>query len=253
MNEETGLIKTTDPIGDGHDVTLVADTPAGLIGMQASLLEWSASKLAAERAELADIEQSIEIARKAKWSMVALRARRVKAADRVLYYEKIKMALEEGYILFPPLTNDITLFAVRAIAKGTPGWDRRRTNNYQVSYVVEVEPTRLDIGDGEYVSNDLKYRHWTNEKDAKGNDVKVWGAPNEFGKIQFPLAMCRAQVIESASDAMAKLLFDALGVSIPPGKNRDPVIIGRVYSEKINSQRRYCDFLISWRIDTREI
>lgn len=253
MNDE--LVKTADPQGEAHDSIMVADNPLAFAGMQAGLREWSISKIAAERAELDEIEKSIEIARKAKWSMSALNTRRTKALDRVLYYEKIQAALSDGYILFPPLTNDITLFAVRTDAESTPG--RREitggcVNKNSSEFSVTNRPEF--IGDGKYISPTIKMVVINRWKDDKGNDKKMWEDSDEFSAVQFPLTMCRAQVVEKASDAMAKLLFDALGVSVPPGRHQDPVIIGRIYGERMAyRRRRYCDFLISWRVDTRSI
>ena len=85
-------------------------------------------------------------------------------------------------------------------------------------------------------------------KDDKGNGRINWHPERSMDNPEFPLVMARVQCIEATSRAMEQKFFDHIAI-YPARARKDPVIIGRIHDPK----GRIMNFLISWRIDKRDI
>lgn len=90
---------------------------------------------------------------------------------------------------------------------------------------------------------------WGKVKEADGTECQEWRpASYSMDNPEFPLVMARVQCIEATSAAMEHKFFDDIAI-YPARAKKDPVIIGRIHDPR----GRVLNFLISWRIDKRDI
>ena len=116
------------------------------------------------------------------------------ARNRVQFYQKVKMALEDGYCIMPDLP--VQLLAVRTDLNRP----RKHITKSRYSYgvrVPEVESNSPQAGQGHYVDPRPLVRSWHQiKKDEKGNEITThFASPVGFEEeFDFPvrLACCHA-------------------------------------------------------------
>lgn len=227
------------------EVAVTANSAAAVPHMQAGLLEWARKKLPLVEAEADELERSYQIAvengfRRDAFLKAAQRGRRL-----VEYYRKIMLALEAGYMIFPP--TGASVFAVRT--------NRNNPKLVQIESGWETPTTAalvLPAGEGRYVDDDLDFSRQKEErKNAKGEAYMQTVTYSEGFKedIEFPLEMRKPEILQATATAMEALIFDELGVA-PAEKRPDPVIVGNVIHPVTKAR---VSFLISWYVDTRSI
>jgi hypothetical protein len=212
-----------------QSLTVFGTSPQEMAHGQAHLIEWCDLKLANERELLADSEQNYETARKAKWRSYPWAQRAELHKQTITYYEKIKVALEAGYWLVPPMPFDI--FAYRT--------DREKPRTEQPF-------NALPVGEGENVglpsiwrSNRGTYRHWQD--------------------IEFPVTLVKPQVLAATEKAMARKIFDEIGilpatVTTPTNTmrlpvNRDPIVVARIRNPRKPKTHAGALFFVAWWLD----
>src|SRR4051812_20570303 len=97
---DTGLVKST---------TLVALSPFDVPAAQLDLSTWCRGKIAALGSELRDHRHNLRHARASKWKTTGWSALVTKTKRRMIYYAKIKAAVDAGYLVVPNF--DIDVFA----------------------------------------------------------------------------------------------------------------------------------------------
>ncbi len=236
--------------------SVTANTTAELPGLQAPLIPWAKERLEDARAEHAELSESIEHAKKRKWKFTGMMNSARKALSRITFYEKIVAALEDGYMLFPPVPN-AAVFAIRT--EKVSQYGQRYTKNS--SYPVEtIEPEGLPVGEGQYVNPYVRWIHW-DDKDIGGGNVERSWRPEDLDSPVFPLKMAKPRIVEAVNAAMEQGVFDEIRmfpmekVSAPSPRLRagamsDPCILGAIYDPR-NRKRHY--FLISWLIEKSDV
>jgi len=72
----------------------------------------------------------------------------------------------------------------------------------------------------------------------------------DFQEVVFPLVAARPEIMGATADAMGLKVFDAIGIC-PPVRKGDPLIIGKIYGQGPNWNRKEVSFLIAWHLDLR--
>lgn len=246
---ESLAVQATQLVQSPHkDVSLTATMPAEMQHAQAALIVWTAGKIGELRAEMKDVKEAYDSAVKHKWASASL-GRQVKLYQkRIVFYYKMKKALEMGYCIVPNFP--ITLFAVRT-QRATP-IPMRLTQKTQWSPGNKEQGAQcLPEGVGEY-KNPFPTVHTlsigTNDK------PEYVSCANAFRELEFPISMSKAEIIDTTSRAMRQKVFDEIGIcpKVDMGRRQDPIIIGRLVDPRPAgySPRKTISFLLAWHLDT---
>ncbi len=231
-----------------EQTTVVANSPDQLGALQAPLAGWARQKKDAAKAEYDELTQAVAEAKTHKWKTSTLTKAATAALARFTFYDKAVKALEAGYMLFPPVPN-ADVIAVRVNDRQPPNAFER--SKWGTPSGTALMKTPLPAGEGEYADPVIRWVLSRTIKDEKGETKdKEWMAL-ELGDPVFPLAMAKPSIIAATNEAMETGVFDEIRMF--PFERRpkgDPCILGSILDGK-TSRRLY--FLISWRIDQRDI
>lgn len=226
--------------------SLVALTPHEMGPVQGELASWLDEKLKSLVKESEELDEHMMIARSNGWKLNALTSSINRTARRITYYEKLKAAVDEGYLVVPNFP--VTVMAVRVDRKEQP----RTTSNYGAHFT--AEPQLLPAGKGRYVDDALFHRDLSHdEPDGKGGTrhVSLYESAR-YDEPDFPFAMVKPVVLDATQRAMALKLFDVVGVvANQPGSGRDPIMVGQILDPRGNGRR--VTFFIAWWLDTRSL
>ena len=237
----TGTALVTIPA----DFTVMALDPKGMETAQKQLIVWAAGRAEQEKAELADIEENLRIARDNKWSVKPWQGRAAKTRAKIVFYEKIKAALEAGYYIVPPFPIDVFAIRTKRASPMPKGKDYRHGNFDQNSQA-------LPAGQGEYHSPTplIETDTWTeNGKDGKPVN-KSWTEAVEYQSADFPFKLAKPEILKATARAMSLKLFDSLGV-LPRYHSPDPIIFGKIKSTSQLSSP--VTFFVAWWLDTASL
>lgn len=226
------------------DFTVFANNPADMIAAQHSMIEWCDGKIGATKAELEDAQRNAGAAAAAEWNGGWEKQAKL-LTKKIEFYDKVKIALSEGYYIVPPFPID--LFAIRT-ARKTP--DKKCTTSHWDTH--EQKAQVLQAGEGRYVSNlpEIFQREVDGPaKDGKPTTVTKYFAEN-FNKVDFPFALARAEIMQATQAAMALRVFDQMG-SLPARRAPDPIICGQILMP--HRGRQPLTFFVSWWLDTRTL
>lgn len=230
-----------------EDLTLVALTPADMAPAQAELAAWCDRKLLAVKAEQADLEANLELATKHGWKHTSVANTLHRTAKRLLYYEKLKAAVEAGYLIVPNFPIDV--FAVRVRRSK----QRERTAHY--AYNTDYKEARAELlpaGEGRYVDEELfttDASYDRNTKEGKTEHVTRY-VSGDYDAVDFPIAMVKPAVLEATQRAMALKVFDQVG-TVTNQSGRDPIVVGRLLDPRGNG--RCATFFVAWWLDTASL
>jgi len=229
-----------------EDLTLVALTPADMVPAQTALVAWCTEKVAAVKAELSDLETNLELATERGWKHASVEASLRRAQKRVLYYEKIKAAVEAGYLIVPNFPIDI--IAVRVKRSKQPQ-EVRDSQWGGFPATAQLLPT----GEGRYVDDRVKYRDESFVEKVEGKEKHVRRyVTGDYDDVGFPVVAVKPAILQATQQAMALKIFDEIGiVTNQPGSGKDPIVVGRLLDPRGN--RRCCTFFIAWWLDTASL
>lgn len=224
--------------------SLVALTPAGMLEAQSDCLGWADTKLAQAKQELSLAEQNWNALNKAGLRTQPATTMMRKARARILFYEKVKAALEAGYYIIPPF--DVQVFAIRTNMENPPA--KRDANWWQR----ESNAQRLAVGEGRYV-DPRPTRELVDEileKKENGQVQKHRFFENiDWKDLDMPVRAIKPTVIEATGRALALKLFDALGIA-PAYRSADPIIVGHLRRPDNGAP---LTFFIAWWLDFNDI
>lgn len=246
-----------------EELSLVAMNIDQMRVAQTQMSGWFRSKMEILRTDLKEAESNKAIALQNKWRSSPFTQQINRLTDRIAFYEKCALASEAGYCLIPNLPCD--LFAVR-VNKRKPDW-KWRGDLREAATVRSDSPA---AGDGRYIDEKMPVDSWDQSSGGNGGlDTQRLFRPLEFvGEIDFPMSICKPEIMNETSRAMALKVFDEFAVVDDAvqesGVNRvsggikvrsgDPLVIGIIRDPrrtKINDRR--LTFLIGWNIDTRTL
>jgi hypothetical protein len=212
------------------------------------------SALTVERAE---IQESLDSAQKHKWKTSAFKSMLSRLTQKELYYGKLLSACEAGFVIVPNM--DVNVFAIR-VNRSWPNWngdEGTSANSYRSASpsIPDEEEQRLPVGDGNYQSPTQKFREFHSKIMKDGKEVYLARQVcNGFDQIEFPLAVAHPVVMNVVAAAMAKKIFDRIGI-VPRTQQRlrgDPIVLGQI-TRKEGYQTKTASFLIAWYVDARTL
>lgn len=238
-------MESTEVDTDVTDLALVALTPADMAPAQAELLTWCDRKVAAVKAELADLEANLEIATASGWKHASVVASINRAAKRVLYYEKIQAAVAAGYLIVPNFPVDV--FAVR-VQRAKP---RETEASYSRSGKFDAKPELLAAGEGRYVDDRVFTIDESYTETQEGKERRVdRHVSADYDAVDFPVTMVKPAILSATQRAMALKVFDQIGV-VQNQSGRDPIIVGQLLDPRGNGRR--ATFFVAWWLNTRDL
>jgi hypothetical protein len=238
------MVVPTEPL-----VHLVARNALEMKDSQHHLKDWLQRKLTQIDAEITEIQTAIDYAKSHKWSVKAHQSQKSRALTGRVFYEKILDAVEAGYTVVPEFPIDV--FAIRVDRTNPVQGDAYST--YGKPALSEEQPDVLSSGEGEYVSELPKARHWDSQHDD-GKDGKVTHhnvSAIAFADIAFPIAIARPEIMDATAQAMALKVFDRIGICPKSAtRKRDPMIIGQILlKQSWYGSYREVNFLIGWHLN----
>jgi hypothetical protein len=220
---------------------------------QASLLAYVESKLSEAKAALEESEAALDQAKAHKWNTVSLRAIVNRNRKEYISVEKIKAAVQAGYVIMPWLPGQAFAVRIEEEKAGLPvntvkdpsGWLRPGDN------LANVQTTAPALGYGEYVSPRAKFAWYMREENKDGKIVKFL---EEYGQdfisaIPFPANMAKPEIMSATEEAMARNIFDRICVFPGPRRRIDPII----YGEVSRPGREALCFLIAWLVRKEDV
>lgn len=226
--------------------SLIATSPTEMVANQNSLMEWCDQKIAVEQQEIGDLEANLAIAKANKWRVKPWQSRISRARRKILFFEKVKQALQAGYYIVPPFP--VQVFAIRTDAQKP----QAHTTTW-VGATHEQSAKRLPPGDGDYVSNLPEV--WQRDIDWVEKGEKKTGTQyfaKAFRDVDFPFSFAKPQVLEATSKAMALKLFDQMGVLPRFGRaGGDPIVVGQILHP--SQYREPLTFFVAWWMNSDDL
>jgi hypothetical protein len=239
--EETAATVVDAEEPEADNLALVALTPSDMPEQQAKLAAWCERKIAQLERELGHWTALTDEAVAGGFKHASYASGMNRTAKRITYYEKIKAAVEAGYLIVPNMPT--TTFAVRVKRAKPP----RQVHGYEG---MPATAELLPAGEGRYVGNTLFTESETYpDKDYAGKEVTRtrYFSTGFDDEVDFPLRGVMPQVLRATSRAMALKLFDQLGVVQNDG-GRDPIVVGQLLDPAGN--RRLTTFFVAWWLNT---
>lgn len=230
---------------DQPDTALVAMSPAELPAAQQALAAWCDHKIAALLAESKECDDHRLIAQTHGWKMGSLTARINLLARRVTYYEKLKAAVDAGYLIVPNMPIDVLAVRVKRAAPGPKKAGRHWTPR--------TEQQLLPAGQGRYVDDTLAAARDESYEtpDGKGGMKKVeYFVADEYDEPDFPWAAVKPVVMDATARAMALKVFDQIGMVRNDG-GRDPIMVGRLLDPR--GGWRCATFFLAWWLNPADL
>lgn len=223
-----------------HPAQLVALSPSDMPAAQLDLARWCRGKIALLGAELRDHRLNCRQAKAAKWKSSGWQAQINRTKRRMIYYAKIKAAVDAGYLVVPNF--DIDVFAVRT-TRAMPPYVNDQTT---------AQPDLAAHGRGRYV-DDVVFSYEAKESKT-GSDGKPFTVkhdiPNGYDyEPDIPLRGVKPIILDATQRAMALRIFDQVGVV--KARRQDPIIIGQIIDPDHNGRywKKAISFFVAWWLD----
>lgn len=233
---------------EGSNLELAAQSPDEMRQCQEALILWTKRKIELVEAEYAELRGAYKHAVERKWKASVLKRHADLAAKRIVFYQKMKAALEAGYYIVPNFP--VTLFAIRTDRKKPARMYRVAAYAPRMSQNARILPQ----GEGQYQNPEpITMQSKDARKDLTGRDVRdYWN--KAWDDMEFPANMAKLEVMRAATRAMGLKIFDELGM-LPADRVRhtDPILIGCIIDPRGTYYHNKLSFMIAWHLDTRTL
>jgi len=188
QNENMALVPVT--AGPPMNIEVTAENADEMGQCQEALIRWCVAKVADMRHQFKEFNEAFKHAVKRKWKSDTLKRHAVLAEKRAGFYERVLIALKEGYQIIPDLP--VTIFAIRTDRKkpATMYEYHKLHHDWQPNADKSQEPKALPAGEGEY-KNPLPTVLCDNKGkklDEKGNMLRCWSTwADKWQDIEFPI------------------------------------------------------------------
>lgn len=227
------------------DVVVTATTPAAMQMAQGQLIAWCDGQLVEARADLADAEENLALAKERKWRTEGWQRQVKRHTDRLDRFTKIRGALAAGYYIVPPFPN-VQLVAVRTDSENPKfQWWKWRVPDHTGDILPE--------GEGRYVAATTP-GGWTTETERTDSDghkykaVRAW----TFLDPDLPFKLAKPEIISETARAMDLKVFDQIGLLPGPATKADPMVVGMI-RDRSKKGKPPVTFFIAWWLDTRTL
>lgn len=236
---------------------MMATNPAEMAHAKVGVRTWLTTKLAAIECERAEVQAAHDSAQSHKWKTSTFKSILRRIDGQYLYYGKLAAACDAGYVIVPNM--DVNVFAIRT-KRTDPKWQGKEgTSTYGYTsaspHVPNEEEQRLPVGEGHYESPIQKFSEYHDKQTKDGKELyHVQQVCDGFDQIEFPLAVAHPVVMNVVAAAMAKKIFDRIGI-VPRTQQRlrgDPIVLGQI-TRKEGYTTKTASFLIAWYVDARTL
>lgn len=220
--------------------TLVAITPQDMAPAQQSLIEWIDARQTQIDTEFKETDIALQSAIRNKWGSKALTKALNRLQRRLTFYSKIRSAVEAGYVLMPALAMDV--IAIRTKARQPRPAESSWNNRF------EQTAAALPEGEGAY-KNPKPLTDCDTTTNDKGKEVTTYYPVDWNDEMEMPLALCKPELLERTQVAMARKLFDEIGVvrdNHAFNRRGDPIIVGTIV-DPTRRGRRFA-FFLAWAL-----
>jgi hypothetical protein len=233
VSEETAIVRS-----EAANPLILVHSPEEMATASARLAGWAEQKLMEAKADLAEIEQTLQHAKAVGWPTASLATVARRKRKDLVFYEKAEAAFRAGYYMVPNF--DIDVVAIRT-SRGRPKGVgvEHKTTVFGGVRTPDVETESPPLGEGRTVSS-LPEVYRGKREGMKGTGQN----PNEkvtlytmeitdFRDFTFPAAFVKPAVIDDVQRAVVAKLFDEIGI-LPHRSyvNRgDPMVIGRIVTK----------------------
>ena len=224
------------------NIEVIALRPYDIPAAQKHLSSWCEAKIAEIKTEVANLNESIAVARRTKMRTSNLIAHKNMTERRITFYEKVKMAIDEGYVIVPNFP--INVFAIRTKAQ----YVQRFESAYHASDR-DQKAQMLPTGHGRYVSP----QPIQGERQSGGEKPKTLYFADDFDDVLLPVVAVKPTILKATEVAIVKKMFDQIGMVGSP-RARDPMIVGQLIDPRSSRYNlRVITFFIAWWIDTSDL
>jgi hypothetical protein len=242
--------------------TLIALAPADMPSAQASIVEFCDKKMMELQAVVTDLEQNLVIAKRNRWgSRKSLETTIRREQKRVVYYSKMKAAVQAGYLIVPNFP--INTFAVR-VSADSPRW---KSDSYISNALRDAKPElALPPGEGRYVDDQhsLTDNRWqaADPKDPNKTVTRGSVVVDGYDDVDLPLAAVKPMVLSAIEQAMKSKIFDRIGLVGERQRGqlsvkRDPIVVGQIIDPRETSPdwrgAKVVTFFIAWWLDLKSL
>jgi hypothetical protein len=239
---------TSIALQPNESLHLVALDRPQLESAHAQMIAWAKARRDKVDVDV-DVEStSLDVAARNGWLTTPFTRRLNALARQRTFYDKIIAALEAGFAIVPNFAMNV--FAIRTNA-AAPRQETRdgRWNRF-------VQPAQLlAVGEGRYVNPEpLIVTDEQKRTNGQGNEVSTFSQwpHDEFEDVEFPLVLARPELMTSVGEAMARKLFDEIGVAVDaPGRasggRGDPILLGRLLNPRRSAPA--LTFFLGWYFD----
>ncbi len=227
--------------------SIIATTPDHMVAAQSQVLSWCDQRLIAAKHDWTLAEQTFNALERAGARTQPASTLMNKARRRIVFYEKVRKAVELGYVIVPPF--ELQIFAIRT-DRAAPEL-RRSENGWQR----DASPRLLPHGKGEYknaVVPRFKVETLKRKNSATGAeyDVSIYENADEWGDMEIPVRALKPQIIDAVDVALKAKVFDELGIA-PAYRAPDPIICGRI--RRPDKPGRSIMFMVAWWLDMDDV
>lgn len=219
-----------------ENIQLTALVPHDMEPAQKQLIVWCDQKINSLKSDAKEFGDSISELATMKWATKPMKNQLAKVNKRILFFEKMKMAIEHGYTIVPNFP--IQIFAIRT--KFTNPLPQTNSSYWGDK---EQKSQELPVGKGEYQNPFPVVERERNE--LAGGKTESTSYATDWAELEFPLTMAKPEIINATNRAMLLECFDQFGI-MPATRNDDPVIIGQL----VNGAKTL-SFMIAWHFDTK--
>lgn len=253
IESNTAVISAQPPVGKivmkGNELEVTASSAPEMANAQSALIEWCKGKIHSLKFDATELRESYRMAVERKWKSATLKRHAELAEKRVSYYEKVKTALESGFVIVPNFP--VSIFAVRTDKENpklATHWGRWRNADSQY----EERAPGLPAGEGEYKNPDPLVKSF-DSKDGSDKPIKFWA--DSFQDVDFPITMAKPHIMEATTRAMALKVFDDFGILPAAHRYQDPLIVARLRDPRQTGYMptKYISFIIAWHLNTEMI
>lgn len=234
-----------------ENLSLIACNPQQMAASQQPLIDWCLRKIATLRQEHAELSENLDICKRNGWRTVTLSKQVNLTKKRMIFYGKIANAVKAGYIIVPDFPVDV--FAVRT---------DRESPKYAAAYSPDSsqftqKALAIPEGEGRYVSPEPFRRNigetYTDPKTGEKKNRDHWVVSDFDEVLDFPIKAVKPEVLQATAEAMARKLFDEIGV-IEHRPKQDPIVVGKILDPRSTAyNRRYVTFFVAWWLNTEDL
>jgi hypothetical protein len=216
---------------------------------QQTTAQWVLQKIRNAHQELAEVAKTRSALEKIEADTKSVDRLAKLAVRRITFYEKIKAALERGYVIIPPFA--VQAFAIRVPENSSPKIDRSRA-----SWNADESTRRLPAGEGRWVHPRAKREHVETVTEqvpsdtSKTREIAIYENDSDWLKVDIPIMAQKPEIIDAVRGAMEARIFDALGIA-PAYRDADPIIVGQIkhWRDRANP----LTFFVAWWMNEADL